>query len=65
MQLDQLKRREFIALLSGATRVFPHVGVEMQGGFGQSQGMSLDQGKAGKQVQASLEQLKADIESGG
>ncbi len=50
---------------SGATRVFAHVGAEMQGVFGQNQGMSLDHGKAGTQVQASLEQLKAEIESRG
>lgn len=37
----------------------------MQGVFGQNQGMSLDHGKAGKQVQATLEQLKAEIESRG
>ena len=50
---------------SGATRVFAHIGVEMQGVFGQNQGTSLDHGKAGKQVQASLEQLKTEIESRG
>jgi hypothetical protein len=49
----------------GATRVFAHVGVVMHGVFGQNQGTNLDHGKAGKQVQASLEQLKADIESRG
>jgi hypothetical protein len=49
----------------GATRVFAHVSVAMQGVFGQNQGTNLDHGKAGKQVQASLEQLKADIESRG
>jgi len=50
---------------SAATRVFAHIEVEMQGVFGQNQGTSLDHGKAGKQVQASLEQLKAEIESRG
>src|SRR5437762_8755595 len=47
----------------GTTRVFAHIGVEMQGGFGQNQGMSFDHGEAGKEVQALLEQLKADMES--
>jgi len=50
---------------SSATRVFAHINVAMQGVFGQDQGTSLDHGKAGKQVQASLERLKADIESRG
>jgi len=36
----------------------------MQGVFGQNQGTNLDHGKAGKEVQASLEQLKVNIESG-
>jgi hypothetical protein len=49
---------------SGATRVFAHVDVAMQGVFGQNQGTNLDHGKAGKEVQASLEQLKVNIESG-
>lgn len=49
----------------GTTRVFAHIGVEMQGGFGQNQGTNLDHGKAGKEVQATLEQLKVNIESEG
>jgi len=48
----------------GTTRVFAHVDVAMQGVFGQNQGTNLDHGKAGKQVQASLEQLKVDLEKG-
>jgi hypothetical protein len=49
----------------GVTRVFAHIGVQMQGAIGQDQGTSLDHGKAGKEVQAALEQLKAEIESRG
>jgi len=49
----------------GTTRVFAHVGVQMQGVFGQNQGTNLDHGKAGKQVQATLEQIKANIEGRG
>jgi hypothetical protein len=49
----------------GTTRVFAHIGVEMQGVFGQNQGTNLDHGKAGKEVQATLEQLNVNIESGG
>ncbi|HZS19176.1 MAG TPA: hypothetical protein VFA51_14705 [Candidatus Udaeobacter sp.] len=49
----------------GETRVFAHIGVEMQGALGQNQGTNLDHGKAGKEIQASLEQLKAAIESRG
>jgi hypothetical protein len=49
----------------GTTRVFAHIWVEMQGGLGQNQGTNLDHGKAGKEVQATLEQLKVNIESGG
>jgi hypothetical protein len=63
--LPEMKIAFTLVPSEGATRVFAHIGVAMQGVFGQNQGTNLDHGKAGKQVQASLEQLKAEIESRG
>jgi hypothetical protein len=62
--LPNLRIAVTIVPSESATRVFAHVGVEMQGGLGQNQGTNLDHGKAGKQIQASLEQLKTAIEGG-
>jgi hypothetical protein len=47
----------------GTTRVYGHIGVDMQGVFGQNQGTMLDHGKAGHELQFVLEQVKATIES--
>jgi hypothetical protein len=45
------------------TRVYGHIGVDMQGVFGQNQGTTLDHGKAGHELQVALEQVKSSIES--
>ncbi len=47
----------------GATRVFAHLVIGMQGVFGQNQGMSLDTGKAAHQIQSVLEGVKASLET--
>jgi hypothetical protein len=46
----------------GSTHVYGHVGVDMQGVFGQNQGTMLDHGKAGHQLQNLLELVKAQVE---
>ena len=43
------------------TRVISHTAIDMQNPFGGQQGMSLDNGKAGQQVQAMLEQLASRL----
>ena len=52
-----------ITPMGSTTKVFGHIAVGMQGVFGQNQGTNLDRGKAGHELQADLEQLKAAIES--
>jgi hypothetical protein len=54
-----------LAPLGAATRVLAHIVIDMKSAFGAEQGMSLDKGKAGHEVQTALEQLKAEIESSG
>lgn len=51
-----------IVAQGSATRVYAHLGIGMQGVFGQNQGMSLDNGKAAHQVQGLLEQVKTSVE---
>ena len=46
-----------------ATRVFAHINISMQGVLGQNQGTNMDTGKAAHEVQAMLEQIKANVES--
>jgi len=43
------------------TRVISHIAIDMQNPFGGQQGMSLDNGKAGREVQAMLEQLASRL----
>ena len=52
-----------ITPLGGATKVYGHIAVGMQGVFGQNQGTNLDRGKAGRELQSVLDQLKSRIES--
>ena len=51
-----------LAPVGKTTRVYGRIAVGMQGVFGQSQGTDLTRGKAGHQLQAILEQVKADAE---
>ncbi len=52
-----------IAPLGSATKVYGHIAVGMQGAFGQNQGTNLDRGKAGRELQSVLDQLKAQVEA--
>ena len=50
--------------IAGATKVFGHVSVGMRGVFGQDQGMNLNRGRAGRELQTTLNQLKQWAEKG-
>jgi hypothetical protein len=52
-----------IVPLGSSTKVYGHIAVAMQGAFGQNQGTNLDRGKAGRELQQVLDQLKTRIES--
>jgi hypothetical protein len=51
-----------ITPVGSTTKVYGHIAVAMQGVFGQNQGTNLDRGKAGRELQQVLDQLKARIE---
>lgn len=51
-----------IAPLGSSTKVYGRIAVGMQGVFGQSQGTDLTRGKAGRELQAMLDQVKTQIE---
>jgi hypothetical protein len=53
-----------ITPVGGATKVFGQISIGMRGVFGQDQGTNLNHGKAGRQLQDTLEQLKTRIEAG-
>jgi len=54
-----------VSLSSSAdsTRVFAHVATSMQNAFGREDSVNLDQGKGGREIQALLEQVKAEVEA--
>ncbi len=52
-----------IAPLGSTTKVYGHIAVGMQGAFGQNQGTNLDRGKAGRELQTVLDQIKSRIEA--
>jgi len=51
-----------LAPVGKTTRVYGRIAVGMQGAFGQSQGTDLTRGKAGRELQVMLEQVKAGAE---
>ena len=59
----QLVARYTIATMGSSTRVFASVETTMQNAFGRSDGMDLSKGKAGHEIQAVLQQIKAATET--
>jgi hypothetical protein len=51
-----------IAPLGSSTKVYGRIAFGMQGAFGQNQGTDVTRGKAGRELQAMLDQVKTQIE---